>query len=145
MTAQTDSGTTAAPAETKTEEQVFEVYQSSKQSHRIVTPTGKTLHVINYQLITNNAADIEFLDNEIKAGFPYLRKGKAVSASERDPMVRLRNQMKEEAMAELLGNQATAKLADSSTALAATAAASATVKPASSAMLASTAAKSDSK
>ena len=87
---------------TKEEEKTFNVYKSTMASHKLVTSTGKVLSIVDYQLITNNAEDIEFLDAEVKAGFPFLSKAEQVTSTELDPMAKLRAKMKEEARQEIL-------------------------------------------
>lgn len=86
----------AAPTKT------FSVYKSSMQSHKIITPGGKVLHIVDYKHITDNEEDIAFLDAEIKAGFPYLRKLSDVEVKEADPMSGLRAKIAEEERAKIL-------------------------------------------
>ena len=84
------------------EEKTFNVYTSTMQSHKIMRNDGKTINVVQGQYITDDPKDIEFLDAEIKAGFPYLSEAETVTSTDLDPMAKLRAQMKEEARKEIL-------------------------------------------
>ena len=102
------------------EEKVFNVYKSTMQSHKIIRDDGKIIHVLNHQYITSDPADIEFLDTEIKAGFPYLSPAEQLTSTDLDPMSALKAKMKEEARQEILAETADseskqAKLAPAST------------------------------
>jgi hypothetical protein len=87
--------------ESKQVERQFNTYISSMQSHKIVTETGKCLHVIGGKLLTDNESDIAFLDDQIAKGFPFLRKGDVVTTSDLDPMASLRKKI----IAEYLASQ----------------------------------------
>ena len=107
-------------ASPEAEEKVFNVYKSTLQSHKIIRGDGKVIHVLNHQYITSDSADIEFLDAEIEAGFPYLSPAKEVTSTDLDPMSALKAKMKEEARQEILAETADseskqAKLAPAST------------------------------
>lgn len=85
----------------KPEEKTYQVYKSSMQAHKIPMPSGKVLHVTEFQLVTANQKEIEFLDAEIEEGFPYLRKVDSITSTELDPIANLRAKMKEELRLEL--------------------------------------------
>jgi len=67
-------------------DQVYTVYKSSMENHKMITPTGGTLLVKNYQFATYKPEIIAWLDSEIAAGFPYLKKIGTKTAEELDPM-----------------------------------------------------------
>lgn len=82
-----------------------QVYKSALKSHKIIAPRGKVLHVVDYKHITDNEDDIAFLDEEIRKGFPYLKKLTEVEVRDADPMAALREQIKKEAIAEYLAKE----------------------------------------
>jgi len=84
----------------QTNEVEYQTYQSTMKSHKMVTTAGKVLHFIDNKFVTNNEDDIAYLDAEIKAGFPYVRKGEVVTSSDLDPMAALRKKMYAEFLAE---------------------------------------------
>lgn len=88
------------------EKKIFNVYKSTLQSHKIIRSDGKVLAVVNFQFITDDEKDIEFLDAEIAAGFPYLSKPEQLTSDDLDPMAKLRAKMKEEARQEILAETA---------------------------------------
>lgn len=91
-----------APMQTKSpasvpapqEEQVlYTVYRSTIKNHGIIMKSGKVLHIIDNEFITANEEEIEFLDKEIKSGFPFIRKVDKITSSSRDPMKALRDKI----------------------------------------------------
>lgn len=88
--------TAAAP------ERVFNVYKSTMQAHKLIRQDGKVCHITDGRYVTDDAADIEFIDAEIAAGFQYLRLDKQMTAEELDPIATLKKTLKEEAKEELL-------------------------------------------
>lgn len=100
MATSTDNATAAdAP------EEMFEVFSSSLRAHKIVTPEGKTLHFLNGKHMTKDVDDIAFLDEQVRKGSPYIRRGEAVPAKAADPMQKLRDQIRAEMAAELKAQQ----------------------------------------
>lgn len=92
-------------AQTEQNEKVFQVYKSSMQSHRVIMPNGKVLHVRKGKYITDNEDEIAFLDAEIKAGFKYLKKAEPMTSSDLDPMQALRKKLFAEFEAEQAAKQ----------------------------------------
>lgn len=121
-------------------EKEFQVYKSSLPNQRIALPSGKLLRITSGKYITDRKDEIEFLDAEIEAGFPYLSKTGTVTSTELDPMAALRQRI----IAEYVEQQAAGvkpevpepKLTDSTT--------PAKLSPASTAALAALSANSDS-
>lgn len=75
------------------EQKVYQVYKSSLQSHTIIMPKGKQLRIFNYQYITDNEEEIEYLDYEISQGFIYLEKMDKVTSEDLDPMAALKRKI----------------------------------------------------
>lgn len=103
-------------------EKTYQVYKSSLASQRIAMPNGKLINITSNKYITAMEDEIEFLDNEIKKGFPYLTKGEPVVSSDLDPMNALRKKFYAEFLAEqtkvpapALGNTETAPIIPAST------------------------------
>lgn len=91
---------------TSATEKLFETYTSSLAAHKVIRPDGKVIHFIRGQLITDNAEDIAYLDEQIKKGaLRWLTKGKAVTASDADPMAALRRKIEEDAIAKYIAAQ----------------------------------------
>ena len=119
------SAPTLAPPLTPTltkievEEKTFNIYKASMQAFRIIRPDGKVIHVLNGQLITDNPIDIEYLDAQIALGKLRLRPAEQVTSTDLDPIAALKAKLKEEARQEILAetasSSATAKLAPAST------------------------------
>lgn len=120
----------APPAEFKKEEKIYQTYRSSLASQRIAMPNGKLITVTANQYITDDEAEIEFLDKEIKGGFPYMSKTGQITSEELDPMAVLRKKIIAEYLAEqkaglaaataavpspTLGNSSTDKVVPAST------------------------------
>ncbi len=109
-------------------EKEFQCYKSTIDNQRIAMPNGKIIFITKGQHITDDPSVIEFLDKEIAAGFPYLKRGVAVMSSDLDPMTALRKKHFAEFQAELaagtkaavpapvIGNSSTATLSPASTA-----------------------------
>jgi len=74
----------------KTPEKTFQTYKSSLPNQKIAMPNGKMIRITSHQYITDMEDEIEFLDNEIKLGFPYLTKTGEMTSTELDPMSALR-------------------------------------------------------
>jgi len=87
------------------QEKVFNIYKSTMRNHKLIRQDGKAIHVINGELVTADKKDIEYLDAEIEAGFPYLKPAEQITSTELDPMASLRAKMKDEARLELLAEQ----------------------------------------
>lgn len=105
-----------APTPTpKVEEKTYQTYKSGLENTKIIMQSGKVIHVRAHKYITCDAAEIEFLDNEIETGFPYLKKGEPVTTSDLDPMSALRKKIRAEVMAEIdAGNSETQKVVPAS-------------------------------
>jgi len=80
------------PKSTATEK-VYQTYKSGMDNQRIVMPSGKIIRVTAHEYITDKQDEIDFLDAEIEAGFPYLSKSGEVTSSDLDPMSALRNKI----------------------------------------------------
>jgi hypothetical protein len=87
------------PNANKVEEKVFQTYNSSLPNQRIPMPNGRLIAITAGQYITDKKDEIEFLDAEIEAGFPFLQKGATMTSSELDPMSALRTRIIAEAIA----------------------------------------------
>lgn len=107
----------APPAEFKKEEKIYQTYRSSLASQRIAMPNGKLITVTANQYITDDEAEIEFLDKEIKGGFPYMSKTGQVTSEELDPMAVLRKKIIAEYLTEQKAGLAAATAAVPSPAL----------------------------
>lgn len=94
------------------EEKLFQVYSSPRQSWKTITKTGRMIIFIEGQFITDNALDIEYLDEEVANGHPWLIKGAPVTSKEADPMARLKAKIIAEYEEEREAQAATAKLVD---------------------------------
>lgn len=94
------SKATSQASKEDTVEKEFQVYKSSLPNQRIAMPGGKLISIVSGTYITDNEEEIAFLDKEVKAGFPYLQKGAAVTSSELDPMSALRAKIIAEAIAD---------------------------------------------
>ena len=71
----------------------YVVYRSSVPNHNIIMKSGKVLHIINNEYITNNSEEIEFLDKEIESGFIYIKKVGNITTAARDPMQALKDKI----------------------------------------------------
>lgn len=79
----------------------FHVFYSTILSTRTVTDTGRVITFVNGKYITKIEEEIEFLQRQIASGVAYFytKKGEeVVTASDLDPMAKLRKQFMSELM-----------------------------------------------
>ena len=91
-----------APQQPAVELKTFSVYKSSLPNQRIPMPNGRLICITSGKYITDKEDEIEFLDNEIKAGFPYLASAGTMTSEDLDPMISLRRKI----IADYLANEA---------------------------------------
>lgn len=97
--------------ETKKEqkdEKLFQQYNSSRISMRLLTKTGRPIIFAGYSFITSDQDLIEYLDEEIKLGLNCISKGEAVTSKEADPMSALKDKHIAEYKAQLLAEKVAA-------------------------------------
>ena len=87
----------------ETVEKEFSHYKSSRPAVRLITPTGIRIKFVNFELLTEEEAVIEYLDAELKVnGLPGISKmTEKVTLSDRDPMKRLEKELRIKIKAEL--------------------------------------------
>jgi len=85
--------------ETAAEE--FQTYKSSLPTQRLVTESGRVIHITAGKYITKDKEEIEYLNSLIKSGFSYISKGASITSEEADPMAALRAKIKAELLAEM--------------------------------------------
>lgn len=88
----------------KDKEEVFKVFESSRPSVRMITPTGFRIIFTGHKYITQNAEAIAYLNQCIDAGVPGLAVGEDVTSDDLNPEVALRKKY----FAEFLAAQAEA-------------------------------------
>lgn len=75
------------------EEKLYQTYRSGLENQKIIMPSGRTLRITGHKYITANQEEIDFLDEEIRLGFPGLKKGEPVTETDLDPMTALRKKI----------------------------------------------------
>lgn len=88
------------------------LYKSPQPSWKYIFPDGTIGFVIRGEYFTDDPGKIEHLDNEIRKGFQmfYIDPNEKFVSQERlDPLIGLRNRMREELMAELKEEMARAQ------------------------------------
>jgi len=88
-----------SPAPVAVKEKEYQSYRSSLPNQRIALESGRLLRIVDHKYITDDGEEIEFLDHQIKKGFPFLSKTGVVTTSDLDPMNSLRQRIIAEAIA----------------------------------------------
>ena len=92
---------------TDADDPLFQQYSSARQSCSLITPTGARINFTNYEFYTKEPAFIEYIDSLIDSGVRGFKKGKAVHASEVNPMAALKRKHIEEFLASQTGRDFT--------------------------------------
>lgn len=72
------------------EEQKYQLYNSSRNSMRMITTTGRKITFVGYKYMTCEKEIIEYLDDEIDKGLNVVTKGELLTSKEADPMEALK-------------------------------------------------------
>lgn len=83
-------------------EEQFQEYKASRPSVRLITTGGIRITFTNFRLLTQSAAAIAYLDEEIKSGgLPGITKGELLTMADVNPMQTLRREVEAQVRAEL--------------------------------------------
>ena len=80
-------------------EDKWQHYKSSRIALNMITFQGHKINFANYQFMTQDPEQIDYLDNEIANGQNVIEKGELLT-KEADPMAKLRKEVLEQAIAE---------------------------------------------